>query len=207
MPQVTEQYRQARRKQIIDAAYSCFAEKGFQKCTMRDICKGANLSVGAVYNYFRSKDDIIAASGEEDQRRIAEMITSAAAADVKDPLRNLIRVFLPYAHRPNIARDAIVTFDLCSQSGRHPAIAEDFRRRLDAALEHLAQPAKRQQERGVLDRDLDPYAIATVLVALYQGFRYLRVFYPDIDVEGFGKVCQAMVRGLLVSKDDDANEG
>ncbi len=206
MPQVKEAYREARRKQIIDAAYRCFAEKGFQKATMRDICKEANLSVGAVYNYFRSKDDIIAASGEEDQKRITTMISLAAAADVEDPLRNLIRVFMPYANQPQMARDAVVGFDLCSQSSRDPEIAKDFRHRLDGALEELVVPVKRQQERGVLDAKLDPYAVATVLVALYQGFRYLRVFYPEIDMDSFCTVCQAMVRGILTVKGDDPSE-
>jgi AcrR family transcriptional regulator len=203
VPQVREAYREARRKQITDAAYRCFAEKGFQKATMRDICKEANLSVGAVYNYFRSKDDIIAASGEEDQRRIATMISLAAAADVKDPLRNLIRVFLPYANQPEAARDAVVGFDLCSQSSRDPEIAKDFRRRLNAALEELVVPVQRQQKKGVLDAKLDPYAVATVLVALYQGFRYLRVFYPEIDMDAFSTVSQAMVRGILTEKGED----
>lgn len=200
MPQVREAYREARRNQIIDAAYRCFAEKGFQKATMRDICKAANLSVGAVYNYFRSKDDIIAASVEEDQRRIAEMISSAASADPEDPLANLIRVFLPYANEPQVARDAVVTFDLCSQSSRDPEIAEVFCKMLGVALDHVAEPVKRQQERGVINAELDPYSVATVLVALYQGFRYLRVFCPEIDVDGFGSVCQAMVRGISAAK-------
>lgn len=206
MPRVKEAYREARRKQIIDAAYRCFAEKGFQKATMRDICKEANLSVGAVYNYFRSKDDIIAASGEQDQRRIADMISRAVAADVKDPLRNLIRVFLPYADQPEMARDAIVGFDLCSQSSRDPEIAKDFRHRLDAALEELMVPVQRQQERGALDAELDPYAVAMALVALYQGFRYLRVFYPEIDVDAFSTVCQAMVCRILTEKGDDSRQ-
>lgn len=200
MPQVREAYRVARRQQIIDAAYRCFAEKGFQKTTVRDICGAANLSVGAVYNYFRSKDDIIAASGEEDQRRIAEMISSAAAADPEDPLGNLVRVFLPLANEPEAVRDAVVTFDLCSQSGRDPQIAESFRKTLDAALDHLVEPVKRQQKRGVLNAKLDPYSVAAVLVAVYQGFRYLRVFYPEIDVDAFGSVCEAMVRGISAAK-------
>lgn len=200
MPQVREAYREARRKQIIDAAYRCFAEKGFQKTTVRDICGAANLSVGAVYNYFRSKDDIIAASGEEDQRRIAEMISSAAAADPEDPLGNLVRVFLPLANEPEFVRDAVVTFDLCSHSSRDPEIAEGFRKTLDAALDHLVEPVKRQQKRGVLNAKLDPYSVAAVLVAVYQGFRYLRVFYPEIDVDAFGSVCKAMVRGISAAK-------
>ncbi len=206
MPQVKEAYREARRKQIIDAAYRCFAEKGFQKATMRDICKEANLSVGAVYNYFRGKDDIIAASGEEDQKRIATMISLAAAADVQDPMRNLIRVFLPYANQPEMARDAVVGFDLCSQSSRDPEIAKDFRHRLNAALEDLVIPVKRQQKKGVLKAEYDPYTVAMVLVALYQGFRYLRVFYPEIDVDSFSNVCQAMVHGILTAKGEDSGE-
>jgi AcrR family transcriptional regulator len=48
-----------RRKQIIDGAIKIFVAKGFQSATVREITEAAGLTMGSLYNYVRSKEDII----------------------------------------------------------------------------------------------------------------------------------------------------
>jgi AcrR family transcriptional regulator len=48
-----------RRKQIIDGAIKVFVAKGFHKATVREIAKAAGLTMGSLYNYIASKQDII----------------------------------------------------------------------------------------------------------------------------------------------------
>lgn len=48
-----------RRQQILDAAVSLFIEKGFHKTTTRQIAKAAGLSIGSLYEYIASKEDIL----------------------------------------------------------------------------------------------------------------------------------------------------
>ena len=55
---------------------------------MRDIYEEAGLSPGAVYHYFDSKHDIIAASFDFDYQRSSELFAAAAAS--KDPLGALV---------------------------------------------------------------------------------------------------------------------
>src|SRR5690242_12501061 len=50
-----------RRDQILDAASKVFARLGFQRARMDDIADESSLSKGALYLYFKSKDDLIAA--------------------------------------------------------------------------------------------------------------------------------------------------
>lgn len=57
-PKISEEQVSARREQIIMATVSCFADRGFHKTTMQDICKAARLSPGAVYHYYASKDEM-----------------------------------------------------------------------------------------------------------------------------------------------------
>src|SRR5512141_1828028 len=78
MPKVTEEYADTRRRQIIDAAYRCFARKGFHQTTMRDIYAETGLSAGAVYNYFKSKEEIIEASFIFDYQRGRPVFEQAA---------------------------------------------------------------------------------------------------------------------------------
>ncbi|MGW5571661.1 TetR/AcrR family transcriptional regulator [Nocardia thailandica] len=61
MPRVSKEHLERRRQQILDAAQLCFARKGFHETSMQDVFAESGLSAGAVYRYFRSKDEIIAA--------------------------------------------------------------------------------------------------------------------------------------------------
>jgi len=55
-----ERERERRRQQIIVAAKRVFSEKGFNKATMEDIAKEAELSPGTIYLYFKNKDELYA---------------------------------------------------------------------------------------------------------------------------------------------------
>ena len=55
-----ERERERRRQQIIVAAKRVFSDKGFNKATMEDIAKEAELSPGTLYLYFKNKEDLYA---------------------------------------------------------------------------------------------------------------------------------------------------
>ena len=65
MPRVSQQYRDARRREILEAAGRCFAENGFHSTSMQDFFEASGLSAGLVYRYFRSKDELITALAGE----------------------------------------------------------------------------------------------------------------------------------------------
>ncbi|WP_373498110.1 TetR/AcrR family transcriptional regulator [Desulfococcus sp.] len=48
-----------RRRQIVDAAVQLFIEKGFHKTTTRQIAKAAGFSIGSLYEYVASKEDVL----------------------------------------------------------------------------------------------------------------------------------------------------
>lgn len=64
MPKVSQEHLDARRTQILDAATDCFAQQGFHATTMQDVLSRSGLSAGAVYRYFRGKNDLVAAVAE-----------------------------------------------------------------------------------------------------------------------------------------------
>jgi len=55
-----ERERERRRQQIIVAAKRVFSAKGFNKATIEDIAKEAELSPGTIYIYFKNKDELYA---------------------------------------------------------------------------------------------------------------------------------------------------
>jgi AcrR family transcriptional regulator len=58
MPKVSEQHREARRDQIVDAALRCFAQKGFHRTSMADVIAESGMSAGAIYLHFDGKQQI-----------------------------------------------------------------------------------------------------------------------------------------------------
>ena len=69
VPRVSADHLTARREQILAAARACFLRNGLHTTSMQDLIREAGLSVGAVYRYFKSKNEIINAIAET----VAEM--------------------------------------------------------------------------------------------------------------------------------------
>ncbi len=86
-----QQERQARRRRIQRAARTVFAEKGYAKTSIEQIAREASLSVGAIYLYFRSKEDLYVSLLEETLELFdTEMTQIRNRSDLKvdDKLRN-----------------------------------------------------------------------------------------------------------------------
>ncbi|MEK4629954.1 MAG: TetR/AcrR family transcriptional regulator [Solibacillus sp.] len=48
-----------RRQQIVDAGVRLFKEKGFHRATTRELAKAAGFSIGTLYEYIRTKEDVL----------------------------------------------------------------------------------------------------------------------------------------------------
>ncbi|WP_415854884.1 TetR/AcrR family transcriptional regulator [Sinomonas sp. G460-2] len=80
MPKVSEEHREAMRRRILDAALTCVARKGFAAASMADIVAEAGLSAGAVYLYYKGKEQLTVDVGRrvlEDRLAILEVLGRA----------------------------------------------------------------------------------------------------------------------------------
>src|SRR3954468_428048 len=89
-PQVTTRREERRlrqqdisRGQLLDAAEEVFGRKGFHDTTLKEIADLAEFSVGSVYSFFESKDDlfhqIFIRRGEEFMPRLRALVSSGVA--------------------------------------------------------------------------------------------------------------------------------
>jgi Transcriptional regulator len=58
MPKVSPDYEQAQKKRIIEGAAKIFAEYGYRQTTMDELCNRLELSKGAIYIYFKNKEEL-----------------------------------------------------------------------------------------------------------------------------------------------------
>lgn len=69
---IQQQLATARKNQILDAAATVFAEKGFHPTTIQDIAKQAGIAGGTIYNYFDSKPALLLGIFERMREAILE---------------------------------------------------------------------------------------------------------------------------------------
>ena len=64
--------REQRLDRIRHAAWLCFTRRGFHGTSMHDIAKEAGISVGHLYNFFESKEQIVESFAQSELKRIEE---------------------------------------------------------------------------------------------------------------------------------------
>jgi AcrR family transcriptional regulator len=80
MAKLSPETLRERSDHILDAAGRCFARTGFHGTTMQDICREAEVSPGALYLYFNSKEALIAGICERDRAEFASRFAEMSAA-------------------------------------------------------------------------------------------------------------------------------
>ncbi|WP_311448748.1 TetR/AcrR family transcriptional regulator [uncultured Rothia sp.] len=118
MPRLTDATKAARRAQIIEAAVSCFLEKGYTNTSMSDIIKASGLSSGSIYSHFSGKEDILITAINERLNNVKELYETlpegAGPQDileiiytnqmVNENFSAMLRIRLESLHAPEIAR-------------------------------------------------------------------------------------------------------
>lgn len=90
-----------RHHQIIDAAVQLFIQQGFHKTTTRQIARAAGFSIGSLYEYISSKEDILYlvcdAIHAEVERGVSEAMTRAGGG--RNSLAEVIREYFLVCNR------------------------------------------------------------------------------------------------------------
>lgn len=94
------QERQARRRRIQEAARTVFTERGYAGASIELIARAAQLSVGAIYLYFRSKEDLYVSLVEDTLTVFdVEMAQVREHVSVSNRLRETWAILVRWAER------------------------------------------------------------------------------------------------------------
>jgi AcrR family transcriptional regulator len=185
MPKVSQEHLDARRQQILDAASVCFSSKGFHRTTMQDIVTESELSAGAIYRYFTSKDQIIQAIA--DDRHVAEWQSIRGALDpdaAAKTFHQLSRMFFEPLADPAEKRRRRIGIEMWAEALHSPSILETTREGVNEPLRLFTKVIAKAQEQGDMGSHVDPEALGRVMIALFQGF-VLQQAWDDVPVEPF----------------------
>lgn len=203
MPKVSEAHLEQRRQQILDAAVACFARTGFHQTTMADIAAEAGVSDTLAYRYFRSKDELIEAAirrhddvavdavavssdGVEDFRALVDLLIGTNVRRFEHPDEMKATMGMYFQVWAEALHDDDARAQVVDRWRHHFDIAEGMVRRAQAAEQISSQ--------------LDPRAVAWVMLATHYGSNLLAILDEEVDLERSKEVMVAMVFGEFAEK-------
>ena len=192
MPRLTDATKAARRAQIIEAAITCFLERGYINTSMSDIIKASGLSSGSIYSHFTGKEDILTTAINERLNRIKELYAALPEGIgpqdiletiytnqlVNENFSAMLRIRLESLHAPEIAKATAEVIPLLQGiivKTLTPWAAEQ----LSVLHEINSDPAQRTPEQEALIADYTRDT-ADALMMVFQGYM-LRSFIGSAE--------------------------
>ncbi|MFT6456569.1 TetR/AcrR family transcriptional regulator [Pseudophaeobacter arcticus] len=166
-PKLAQEKLRARRLMIVTAAVHCFIEKGYHQSGVRDIAAKAGVSLGNLYNHFKSKDEIlyeITKIEAEELDEFREILSHAE--DPQTSFENFVWAYLDYAARPE---NALMALEILSVAVRNPPIASGFTRNRAALIASLVDVLQAGSETGAFVQHQNAAETAKLVLDLIEG--------------------------------------
>ncbi len=177
-----ERRKHALRQEIIDAAFTCFAERGYQHTGVADIAERVGIGNSTFYRQFESKQQILA---EVIDTTIARLLASLTAENAPEAVQT-IDEYRAQVERisyviGDIARDDRAIRLLLIQSMTvGPELEQKVQSMLATFVSLTARYIAHGKHAGYLRQDLDTESTARAVVSLILGGLYLGLD-PGID--------------------------
>lgn len=169
-----------RRNQVLDAAECCFSRSGFHSASMAEISKAAGMSAGHIYNYFASKDDIIAAFVQKNMERVSLLIRELEES--ADPLQATLDDLEDTVREKFDPATWTLLTEIHAEASRNPKIAQLLQDNdRQAHAQFLAVIKRGRALRGLSTDDALLDGRIEVISAMFQGLHLRLLHNPTLD--------------------------
>jgi AcrR family transcriptional regulator len=193
--------KQERERRILTAARKLFDRNGYAKTSMEDVAERAGLAVGTLYNYFRSKDDLLLAIMRREADRLVRIAEGILANPPDDPVIAIAAMADLFVESIT-AEERMLWRELFAASIGSP---QDLGARLlELDMQIVAQLSallEKMRAHGSIAADIDPSETAMTIYGICIAWALAFVTNETISVEamrdGIAGAIRMMVRGLL----------
>jgi TetR/AcrR family transcriptional repressor of nem operon len=177
------------RQRLLQAAFREVYRYGFQSAGIDTILAATNVTKGALYYHFESKEALGYAIIEE---VVAELTRDRWSrplrrSEGKDPIDALIGIVRALPSRPRNVKSGCALVNLAQEMS---LLDEQFRKRLEkifhAWQEDITVALRSGQQQGTVRRDLVPEETASFLIAMVEGYEVLAKNAQDANVWNMG---------------------
>jgi AcrR family transcriptional regulator len=187
MPRISDERREARREQVLEAARACLQEHGLEAVSMEMIISRSGLSTGAVYGYFKGKDQIINAVVTEGTAQLGAELIPVLTNPEPPPLPQLVEQVLRAVvgfgrHKKGDVDRLAVSLHGWSQSQSDPELKAATLASYSGLRRLFLDVVRRWQAAGTFDATADPEATAQLLTSITLGFVAQRALAGSANV-------------------------
>jgi TetR/AcrR family transcriptional regulator, repressor for uid operon len=194
MPRLNEKSQLERRERILDAAERRFADAGFHRTSMHDICREAGISPGALYIYFTSKEELIAGICEREKSALAGAL--AAVGNAPDFMAALSAFGETYC--VNVPPEKLrLHVEINAEAVRNPAIGGIVRAVDDFVLRSFERLIREAQREGRVAPAIEAALIAELISVIGDGLYLRRALNPDVDCRAILPVILSLLSSLI----------
>jgi AcrR family transcriptional regulator len=171
-----ERRRLETRERLYRAALELFGERGFLETTVEDITEAADVGKGTFFNYFPTKEHVLAAYGGERIAFVERALEKARATSgsVLEVLGELATDSAGQSHEnPAILRAIYAAHASCA-----PVRAE-LQKRMRVSRKMLAEIISLAQKRGEIRSDATPVELARLIQTVVIGFTMAWALNPE----------------------------
>ena len=171
-----ERHRTETRDRLYRSALALFAERGFLETTVEDITEAADVGKGTFFNYFPTKEHILAEFGGQRTAAVERALQKARATKgpVLDVFRELVGDAVGQADKSAALLRAIFAAHASCTSVR-----EELVKRMHVARRILAQIFLLAQERGEIRRDIPAMDLARITQRIFMGVTMSWAIKPE----------------------------
>jgi AcrR family transcriptional regulator len=176
LPKVSPAYEQRRREQILEAAMACFAQHGYRATSMEDIVHQSGLSVGAIYTYFPSKEELFLALADQRSKQVLDMLGELFRQPV--PMAYKAQAAVDYFFQQLATEDDPYTrasLEFWSEASKSDRLRVRHAERCGLIRQFFHWVLSEAQHSGELRPDVDVPAVAELLMALHDGLMMLHL--------------------------------
>jgi AcrR family transcriptional regulator len=174
-----ERHRTEIRERLFRSALRLFAERGFLETTVEDITEAADVGKGTFFNYFRTKEHVLATFGAERLASIERALERAKKGPVLPVLRELATDLVGHStENPALLRAIYAAHASCA-----PVRAE-LHKRLQIGRRLLAELFTIAQQRGEVRRDKSAAELARLVQVVLLGITLAWALHPDSSLRG-----------------------
>lgn len=156
----------ARRQEILDRAIEVFAERGSDRTSMRAIAQAVGVTHAALAHYFGSLEELLVEVYRESERRGDRHPSDPDATPVE-----VLREWTVANREVAGLVQLYSTLVAAALEEGHPAAREFATERFGRVRAELAERVRRSQAAGRIRSDLDPVAVAALVVAASDGLQ------------------------------------
>jgi AcrR family transcriptional regulator len=205
VPKLKPQELETRRREIIEAARTCFLRHGFHQTTTDEICREASITPGGLYHYFSGKEQIITAVIEHTTAETVARLRAATEGpeDAGSAFRELAQFLFSTMRDPDIDNVVRLDLEVWVEGLRNEKLAKISRESWVARREVLERFIRRSAEEGLYEEPgiVDEKGLGSLLMAILIGLRVGKlVWKEDFDLNGAMRMLFMMNAGRLATK-------